>query len=293
MLPRGVAADPRVRADDGGDPERLRAAEGRPLPRAPRAGAGQAGVGVPLYITKSNGGVTTARDARRATAETLLSGPASGVIGATASACGPGYGDLITFDMGGTSADIALVRDGQPVYSTDETVGRLPDRHAGRRRVVDRRGRRLDRVAGPGRASSRSGRAARAPTRGRPATAGAAPSRPCPTPSSFAAFSTPTTSSAGGCGSTPTGQRRRCGRSPTALDLGVDAAAEAVIEVATANMYAAFTNVLARHGLDPRDFALVAFGGAGPVEACFLARSSTSRASSCRRRLGRSAPRAR
>jgi N-methylhydantoinase A len=55
------------------------------------------------------------------------------------------------------------------------------------------------------------------------------------------------------------------------LDLGVDAAAEAVMEVATANMYVAFSNVLARHGLDPRDFALVAFGGAGPVEACFLA----------------------
>jgi N-methylhydantoinase A len=56
-----------------------------------------------------------------------------------------------------------------------------------------------------------------------------------------------------------------------ALGLDVDATAEAVIEVATANMYAAFSNVLARHGLDPRDFALVAFGGAGPIEACFLA----------------------
>ena len=56
-----------------------------------------------------------------------------------------------------------------------------------------------------------------------------------------------------------------------ALGLDVEATAEAVIEVATANMYAAFSNVLARHGLDPRDFALVAFGGAGPIEACFLA----------------------
>src|SRR4029453_17758496 len=56
-----------------------------------------------------------------------------------------------------------------------------------------------------------------------------------------------------------------------ALGLDVDATAEAVIEVATANMYAAFSNVLARHGLAPRDFALVAFGGAGPIEACFLA----------------------
>ena len=56
-----------------------------------------------------------------------------------------------------------------------------------------------------------------------------------------------------------------------ALGLDVHETAEAVIEVATANMYVAFSNVLARHGLDPRDFALVAFGGAGPVEACFLA----------------------
>src|SRR5262249_26124223 len=56
-----------------------------------------------------------------------------------------------------------------------------------------------------------------------------------------------------------------------ALGLDLDQTAEAVIEVATSNMYVAFSNVLARPGRDPRDFALVAFGGAGPVEACFLA----------------------
>jgi N-methylhydantoinase A len=83
-------------------------------------------VRVPLHITKSNGGVTSARDARQATAETMLSGPASGVIGAAAVCVPAGYRNLITFDMGGTSADIALVRDGQPVYSHDETVGDFP-----------------------------------------------------------------------------------------------------------------------------------------------------------------------
>jgi N-methylhydantoinase A len=56
-----------------------------------------------------------------------------------------------------------------------------------------------------------------------------------------------------------------------ALELSLDAGAEAICEVATANMYAAFSNVLARHGIDPRDFSLVAFGGAGPIQACFLA----------------------
>src|SRR5438876_3218839 len=87
---------------------------------------GGVGVGVPLDITKSNGGVTTARDARQATAETLLSGPASGVIGAASVCVRAGYRDLITLDMGGTSADIALVRDGEPLYSTDETIGDFP-----------------------------------------------------------------------------------------------------------------------------------------------------------------------
>ncbi len=85
-----------------------------------------AGVRVPLYITKSNGGVTTARDARQATAETLLSGPASGVIGASYVCRLAGYENLITLDMGGTSADIALVRGGRPAYSTEETVGDFP-----------------------------------------------------------------------------------------------------------------------------------------------------------------------
>src|SRR5262249_3917748 len=87
---------------------------------------GHAGVRVPLHITKSNGGVTSARDAPQATAETMLAGPASGVMGAAAPCVQAGYRNLITFDMGGTSADIALVRDGQPLYSSDETVGEFP-----------------------------------------------------------------------------------------------------------------------------------------------------------------------
>jgi N-methylhydantoinase A len=57
-----------------------------------------------------------------------------------------------------------------------------------------------------------------------------------------------------------------------ALGRDVEAAAEAIVLVATAGMYAAFSNVLARHAADPRDMSLVAFGGAGPIEACFLAR---------------------
>ena len=231
---------------------------------------GGVGVRVPLYITKSNGGVTTARDARQATAETMLSGPASGVIGATHVCVRAGYRDLITFDMGGTSADIALVRDGQPVYSTSETVGDFP--------IVMP-------VVGVSSIGAGGGSIAWLDPVGvlkvGPRSAGADPGPACyghggtePALSDaflLCGFLNPDNFVGGRLRLHP--DRAALAMRPLGEALGLDVheTAEAVIEVATANMYAAFSNVLARHGLDPRDFALVAFGGAGPVEACFLA----------------------
>jgi N-methylhydantoinase A len=231
---------------------------------------GGAGVRVPLYITKSNGGVTTARDARQATAETMLSGPASGVIGATSVCVRAGYRDLITFDMGGTSADIALVRDGRPVYSTDETVGDFP--------IVMP-------VVGVSSIGAGGGSIAWLDPVGvlkvGPRSAGADPGPACygrgatePALSDaflLCGFLNPDNFVGGRLRLHPDKSALAMRPLGEALGLDLDATAEAVIEVATANMYAAFSNVLARHGLDPRDFALVAFGGAGPIEACFLA----------------------
>jgi N-methylhydantoinase A len=233
-------------------------------------GLARAGVRVPLHITKSNGGVTTARDARRATAETMLSGPASGVIGATSVCVRAGYRDLITFDMGGTSADIALVRDGQPVYSTDETVGDFP--------IVMP-------VVGVSSIGAGGGSIAWLDPVGvlkvGPRSAGADPGPACygrggtePALSDaflLCGFLNPENFVGGRLRLHPDRAEAAIRPLADALGLEVGAAAEAVIEVATSNMYVAFSNVLARHGLDPRDFALVAFGGAGPVEACFLA----------------------
>jgi N-methylhydantoinase A len=241
----------------------------RYLERLERELAG-VGVRVPLYITKSNGGVTTARDARQATAETMLSGPASGVIGATSVCVRAGYRNLITFDMGGTSADIALVRDGQPVYSTDETVGDFP--------IVMP-------VVGVSSIGAGGGSIAWLDSVGvlkvGPRSAGADPGPACygrggtePALSDaflICGFLNPENFVGGRLRLHPDRAAAALRPLGEALGLDVDATAEAVIEVATSNMYVAFSNVLARHGLDPRDFALVAFGGAGPVEACFLA----------------------
>jgi N-methylhydantoinase A len=231
---------------------------------------GGAGVRVPLYITKSNGGVTTARDARQATAETMLSGPASGVIGATSVCVRAGYRDLITFDMGGTSADIALVRDGRPVYSTDEIVGDFP--------IVMP-------VVGVSSIGAGGGSIAWLDSVGvlkvGPRSAGADPGPACygrgatePALSDaflLCGFLNPDNFVGGRLRLHPDRSALAMRPLGEALGLDVEATAEAVIEVATSNMYVAFSNVLARHGLDPRDFALVAFGGAGPIEACFLA----------------------
>jgi len=221
-------------------------------------------------ITKSNGGVTSARDARESTVQTLLSGPASGVIGASYTCRQAGYRELITLDMGGTSADIAMVRGGEPTYSTDEVVGDFP--------VVMP-------AVGVSSIGAGGGSVAWLDHTGvlkvGPRSVGADPGPACygrggrePTLTDaflLCGFLNPENFVGGRLRLYPEPAAAAIRPLGEALDLGLDAASEAVCEVATANMYAAFSNVLARHGIDPREFSLVAFGGAGPVQACFLA----------------------
>src|SRR5215212_2058183 len=231
---------------------------------------GSAGVTVPPYITKSNGGVTTARDARDATVQTLLSGTASGVIGASYVAHLAGFDDVITLDMGGTSADIALVRGGQPAYSSDEHVGDFPvvmpavgvssiGAGGGSIGWIDHVG--VLKV-GPHSAGADPG----------PACYGRGGSQPALSDAFLiCGFLNPDNFVGGRLRLDPEAAVTAMRPIAEALDLSIDDAAEAVIEVSTSNMYAEFSNVLARHGVDPRDFSLVAFGGAGAVYACFLA----------------------
>src|SRR5262249_59850058 len=77
-------------------------------------------------VPKSTGGIMPVAAARRQTVATLLSGPASGVIGAAYVARAAGLGNVITLDVGGTSADIAVVEGGRPRYSTAEQIGGIP-----------------------------------------------------------------------------------------------------------------------------------------------------------------------
>ena len=165
------------------------------------------GMPADLRIMRSNGGVATATLIARLPVLTLLSGPAAGVLGGGWAAALSGRRNLITFDVGGTSADIGIIRDGGFVEATarDTTIGGYPvlvpmiDVHtigAGGGSIAH-----VDRRPAP---SFMSARAAPAPFRVPPPTGAAATSRRSPTPTSSSVGLMPTIFSAAACGSTAT-----------------------------------------------------------------------------------------
>ncbi|MDP3416647.1 hydantoinase/oxoprolinase family protein [Falsiroseomonas sp.] len=232
------------------------------------------GLRAPITITASNGGTVALRTARARPIETVLSGPASGVVAAARAAERTPHQRLITFDMGGTSSDIALTRSGEPEYTTRTTVGGLPlvmpvvnvsaiGAGGGSIVWVDPQG-----VLKVG-----------------PRSAGAAPGPVC----------------YGRGGTEPTvtdcylvcgfldpanflGGRMRLDREaaerallPIAARLGFSGpdaatrAAQAALRVATAVMATELSTGLAQRGEDASSFALMPFGGAGPTHANMLA----------------------
>ena len=209
-------------------------------------------------VMRSSGGVATLREAAAHAAFALLSGPAAGVVGAARVASLAGHPDAISFDMGGTSTDVCAIVDGVAQRQHERLVGGLPVRlptlavhtvGAGGGSIV-----RLDRGG-----ALRVG----------PASAGANPGPAC--------------YGRGGDLPTVTDANLVLGRLPStlpgAIELDATAAEQAlgeidpaaVIDVVNAEMNRALRVVSVEQGLDPRDFALVAFGGAGPLHACELA----------------------
>jgi N-methylhydantoinase A len=227
------------------------------------------GVRAPLLIMKSDGGVTSAATCVRQPVQTVLSGPAAGVIGAIGIARAAGFADIISIDVGGTSADICLVRDGRPEITKDGAIGAFPLKLP----IID-----INTIgAGGGSIALAAG--------GRltvgPRSAGAEPGPVC--------------YRRGGTEPTVTDAHIVLGRIPEALlggelpldagaaraaidsriarplELGLDEAAAGIVEITDNNMARAIRTVSVGRGHDPRRFALIAFGGAGPLHACRLA----------------------
>jgi N-methylhydantoinase A len=230
------------------------------LGRYLRALAGEcrrAGLIEPL-VMRSSGGLTTLDEASRHAAFALLSGPAAGVVGAARTAALAGFPDALAFDMGGTSTDVCAIVGGEARREHERLVGGFPVRlptlavhtvGAGGGSIARRDAGGALRV-GPESAGADPG----------PACYGQGGTRPTVTDANLLLDRLPATL-AGGIELDREAAQRALG------DLGP----EAVIEIVNAEMVRALRVVSVEQGLDPRDFALVAFGGAGPLHACALA----------------------
>ncbi|NDL62237.1 hydantoinase/oxoprolinase family protein [Acerihabitans arboris] len=229
------------------------------------------GVPAPARITKSNGGVMSLGQARSECVQMVLSGTASGVIGAGYIAGQCGLDKLLSLDIGGTSADVAVIINGRPEYGSGEIIGEFPifipsvavtsvGQGGGSIAWIDTLG-----VLQVG-----------------PHSAGSLPGPVC--------------FGRGGTGATVTDAFAACGllghgdlgystiqvdvaaaRAAIALlaaplGIGIEETAENIIRLAISSMYGDTSGLVSRFGIDPREFYFLAFGGAGPMMACFLAR---------------------
>ena len=220
-----------------------------------------------IAIMQSNGGFLAARDASRHAVRTVLSGPAGGVVGVIETARASGYRRVLGFDMGGTSTDVSL-SDGAPRETTEAMVDGLPIRIP----MLD-----IHTVGAGGGSIARVD--AGGLLRVGPESAGADPGPAC-----YGVGTAATVTDAHVVlgrmetllgGSMPM-DRERAGKAVDAvakqLGLTRTKAAAGILRVANANMERAIRVVSVERGHDPRDFALVAFGGCGGLHACEIAR---------------------
>jgi N-methylhydantoinase A/oxoprolinase/acetone carboxylase beta subunit len=238
------------------------------------ASLGQEGFAADLHVMCSNGGVATAATVARNPVQTLLSGPAAGILGGAWSGALSRRDRLITFDVGGTSADIGIVVDGRFVEATarDSWIGGYPllapmiDVHTigaggGSIAHVDSGG--AVRV-GPHSAGADPG----------PAAYGRGGTQPTVTDANLVLGRLDPDNFLGGAMRLdPDAARRAVGDLARRLGLGLEEAAEGILTIVNANMANAISSRTVQKGLDPRGFALVAFGGAGPLHGAEVARA--------------------
>ncbi|MFY8038675.1 MAG: hydantoinase/oxoprolinase family protein [Bosea sp. (in: a-proteobacteria)] len=227
-------------------------------------------VDAPLLLMQSNGGVAGAPRIRTAAITTALSGPAAGVVGAREAAADCGIANLITVDIGGTSADICLIENGRIGLTQSGQVGDWPLPLP----MVD-----MVTIGAGGGSIARIKNGVLAVG---PESAGAVPG--------------PAAYGHGGLLATVTDAHVALGHLPSSLlgggmrldveaarrviletvakplDLSIEAAARGILAIVDNNMMGALRVVSVERGHNPADFVLVPFGGAGPLHGCSLAR---------------------
>ncbi len=228
------------------------------------------GVRAGLHVMQSNGGVMTTTAAREHPIQTLLSGPVGGTIGGAGLSHAMDRPNLLCVDMGGTSFDMSLIVNGLPNVSTETELEGLPILMP----LVD-----IHTIgAGGGSLAWLEGGALRVG----PQSAGAAPGPVCygrggtqPTVTDanlFLGRLDPAFFLGGRMTLDARGTADAIHRMATALDLDSVTFAEGVLSIINAKMADAMRTITVKQGIDPRDYSLVAFGGAGPMHAVFLAK---------------------
>ncbi len=235
----------------------------------------QAGLQCRIFSTKSNGGVMGVEAAGERPVETMLSGPASGVIGAAYVGKVIGDQKLITIDMGGTSVDMAVV-DGEIPYSTENTIGDFPVLLP----AVD-----VSAIGAGG--GSVAWMDAEGVLKVGPRSAGARPGPACygrggvePTVTdAYAALGIVSPRGLLGGEMKLDIDKAVAALSTLGDKLGktAEATADAILQVATANIYAELVPQLARRGVDAGEFSMLAYGAAGPTHVFMLARELNMR----------------
>jgi len=226
-------------------------------------------VAAPLLLMQSNGGVAGGTTIRRAPALTALSGPAAGVVGARGVAAACGIKDIITVDIGGTSADICLIKDGKIALTQSGHVGDWPlplpmvdmvtiGAGGGSIATVDAG----SLTVGPKSAGAEPG----------PAAYGRGGSMATVTDAHVVLGHLPSTLLGGRMALDVAAASRAIDlRVADPLGLTREAAARGMLAIIDNNMMGALRLVSVERGHDPRDFTLVPFGGAGPLHGCSLA----------------------
>ncbi|MBW7929713.1 MAG: hydantoinase/oxoprolinase family protein [Gammaproteobacteria bacterium] len=230
---------------------------------------------VQLRVLRSDGGLASAKAAEDYPVNMLMSGPAGGVSGAMWTGKQAGYKNILTFDMGGTSTDVALIQDGQAQLRRETSVHEVVVRASS----IDVR------TVGAGGGSIAYVPEITGALRVGPQSAGADPG-----PAAYdKGGDEPTVTDANVVlGFLPSGEVRlggdmvirrdlaeaAVGKVAKALKLSVKEAAAGIIDIVNENMYGALRLVSVEKGYDPRDFALMGFGGAGPLHANALGKLS-------------------
>ncbi|MGH7309866.1 MAG: hydantoinase/oxoprolinase family protein, partial [Candidatus Rokuibacteriota bacterium] len=225
-----------------------------------------------VLTVASSGGMMTTTTARRLPIKTILSGPAGGVSRACFVGGATGVRDFITYDMGGTSTDVCLVQDGRPLTTSDAMLAAFPVKvpqleiHSvgaggGSIAWVD--------VDGSLHVGPRSAGAAPGP-----AAYGLGGDAATVTDANVVLGRLGTTRRLGGAITLDPARARQAVADLAARQgagLSAEALAEGIIRIAVARMTSAIREISIQRGHDPRDFTLIAYGGAGPMHAAALA----------------------